>query len=56
MKKSTPLGSLVISSTIALFTFTNAFAQKNNGSENIRLNQIGFYPGATKLAVVINSE
>ena len=56
MKKSTPLGSLVISGTIALFTFTNAFAQKNNGSENIRLNQIGFYPGATKLAVVINSE
>jgi endoglucanase len=40
-------------SAIALFIFQNINAQENRG-ELVRLNQIGFYPDAQKIAVVLS--
>jgi len=46
----TTLKKIVFSLSIAC---TFSFAQAQQSSDNIRLNQIGFYPEATKVAVVV---
>lgn len=39
--------------SVVCFCFLFSFAQGQGAPESIRLNQIGFYPAATKLAVVV---
>ncbi len=55
MEKVVKLRSLVLMGAVALSTVNVACAQKKLGSENIRLNQVGYYPNEKKIAVGVNT-
>ncbi|WP_374949086.1 glycoside hydrolase family 9 protein, partial [Mucilaginibacter sp.] len=47
--------ALTAISFIVTFYSVNASAQSETGTNSIRLNQIGFYPNATKIAIITNA-
>lgn len=59
MKRKTLRGKQFSTAAVGLLTIlslgsTTAFSQKS--TDDIRLNQVGFYPGASKVAIVVNSD
>lgn len=59
MKRKKLRGKQFSTAAVGLLTIlslgsTTAFSQKS--TDDIRLNQVGFYPGASKVAIVVNSE
>ncbi len=53
MNKSARFMATLLCVGVILGSKQNALAQTNSGPENIRINQIGFYPKGPKTAVVL---
>lgn len=55
MEKTLKVASSVLIGVATVISSSFVSAQNNLGNENIRLNQIGYYPNGPKSAVVVNS-